>query len=85
MSFNPADPFSSGSQVGGDHYNQGTKTSPWDLQMDMKSSGSLFIDSRRSDAIKYVHRDKGDMLENLKKARHCIDAAIKYMEKSNGL
>lgn len=52
---------------------------PWDLQRCMQSSGSAFIDSRRTDAIEYCFRMKGDLLGDLKKARHCIDEAIKTL------
>ena len=49
---------------------------PWDLQKHMQSSGSAFVDARRADAIEYAFRLKGDLLEDLKKARHCLDEAI---------
>ncbi len=63
-----------------DHY-AGSVT-PWDLQRCMKSSGNLFVDSRRTDAIEYCFRMKGDLLADLIKARHCIDAAIGEMRKA---
>lgn len=71
-------------EIGGTHYQQGLLVSPWDLQKTMKTSGSPFVDSRRSDAIKYTWRVKGDklrLIEDLKKASHCIDAAIQELEK----
>lgn len=61
-----------------DHY-AGAVT-PWDLQKCMKSSGDCFVDARRTDAIEYVFRIKDDLLTDLKKARHCLDEAIKHME-----
>lgn len=60
------------------HYK--TKVSPWDLQKEMESSGNAFVDARRADAIKYVFRNKNDLLDDLKKAAHCIDEAIKCLE-----
>lgn len=66
-------------QVGGEHY--AGKVDPWELQRAMQTSGSAFVDARRADAIKYAFRNKeGKMLEDLKKARHCLDAAIQYLE-----
>jgi predicted Zn-ribbon and HTH transcriptional regulator len=46
----------------------------------MKSSGDCFVDARRTDAIEYAFRIKDDLLTDLKKARHCLDEAIKHME-----
>jgi hypothetical protein len=60
------------------HYDK--KVQPWDLQKCMESSGNAFVDSRRTDAIEYCFRNKGDMLGDLRKARHCIDAAIEALE-----
>lgn len=61
-----------------DHY-AGAVT-PWDLQRCMKSTGNVFIDARRTDVIEYCFRLKGDLLGDLRKARHCIDEAIKVIE-----
>lgn len=47
----------------------------------MVSSGNAFVDSRRTDAIEYCFRMKGDLKGDLKKALHCIEAAIKELEK----
>jgi len=55
---------------------------PWDLEKCMQSSGSVFIDSRRTDAIEYCFRMKGDLLGDLIKARHCLDEAIRVLEAS---
>lgn len=60
------------------HYNFGV--TPWDLELHMQSSGNAFVDSRRSDAIEYAFCMKGDLLGDLKKARHCLDAAIEALE-----
>jgi hypothetical protein len=71
-------------EAGGKHYGEGLQ--PWDLQKCMKSSGNAFVDARRADAIKYSFRIKGDsdkQLDDLKKARHCLDEAIKYIEDCN--
>lgn len=72
-------------EAGGAHYGSGVQ--PWALQESMESSGDAFVDGRRCDAIKYAHRMKGKgamklakLLDDLKKARHCLDAAIKKLE-----
>jgi hypothetical protein len=57
---------------------------PWDLQKCMKSSGNAFVDARRTDVIEYAFRMKGDLLGDLKKARHCLDVAIDELEKQVG-
>lgn len=56
------------------------KVTPWDLQKCMKSSGNAFVDARRTDAIEYCFRMKDDLLGDLKKARHCMEEAIKELE-----
>jgi len=48
----------------------------------MESSGNAFVDSRRSDAIEYAFRIKDNLLEDLKKARHCLDEAIRVLGNS---
>ena len=71
-------------EIGGTHYKQGVKTSPWDLQKSMETSGNVFADARRADAIKYTFRIKGDrkkLVEDLKKAKHCLEAAIAELER----
>jgi transcription elongation factor Elf1 len=66
-------------QQGGEHYK--VKIDPWELQRTMQTSGNAFVDARRADAIKYAWRNKeGKMLEDLRKARHCLDAAIQELE-----
>lgn len=59
------------------HY--ATPVTPWCLDRHMESSGSAFVDSRRTDVIEYCFRNKGDLLGDLKKARHCLDAAIEVL------
>lgn len=66
-----------------DHYQ--TKVDPWELQRHMQSSGNAFVDARRADAIKYAFRKKENMLQDLKKARHCLDAAIERLEFGDNL
>lgn len=60
------------------HYNKAV--TPWDLERCMDSSGDAFVDSRRTDAIEYCFRIKDNLLEDLMKARHCIDAAIQQLQ-----
>lgn len=63
------------------HYSPtGSPVTPWALQEHMQSSGNAFVDARRADAIKYAFRVKDDILSDLKKARHCLDEAIRVME-----
>lgn len=62
------------SQIVPPHYDK--KVQPWDLERVMESSGNAFVDARRTDAIEYCFRMKGDLLGDLLKARHCLDAAI---------
>ena len=61
------------------HYDK--EVTPWELEKCMESSGDAFVDSRRSDAIEYAFRVKDNLLEDLKKGRHCLDAAIQHLEK----
>lgn len=62
------------------HYDK--PVTPWCLQKHMESSGNAFVDARRTDAIEYCFRMKGDLLADLKKARHCLEAAIEEIERS---
>lgn len=66
-------------QIGGDHYLKPVQ--PWDLMKVMDSSGNAFVDACRCNVIKYSFRKKTDMVEDLKKARHYLDAAIGVLEK----
>ena len=63
------------------HYDK--PVTPWDLQAHMDSTGSAFADARLADVIEYVFRTKGDRqmkLEDLRKAQHCLAAAIDNLE-----
>lgn len=78
-------PIAYSEEAGGSHYGS---LQPWDLQRHMESSGDAFVDGRRCDALKYAFRMKGKgdarlpkLLDDLKKARHCLDAAIAQLEK----
>jgi hypothetical protein len=62
------------------HYDK--DVDPWDLERCMDSSGNAFVDARRTDVIEYCFRIKESLLEDLKKARHCLDAAIEELEKN---
>lgn len=65
------------------HY-QGVQ--PWDLQRAMKPSGSVFVDARLADVLEYVarwnrkHETRAAQLEDLRKAAHCLQAAISEIE-----
>lgn len=63
-------------QVGGNHY-KGMAIQPMDYSM---KNG---LDPLQHTAIKYISRfrDKGTPLEDLHKARHCIDMLIEWVEK----
>lgn len=52
------------------HYDK--PVTPWDLQRHMETSGNLFVDARRTDAIEYAFRNKDDMEKDLRKAAHCL-------------
>lgn len=60
------------------HYDK--PVTPWDLQRHMDTSGDAFVDARRTDAIEYCFRMKSDLIGDLRKARHCIEAAIEQLE-----
>lgn len=60
------------------------QVTPWDLERCMASSGNAFVDSRRTDVIEYAFRMKGDLLGDLIKARHCLDAAIQELQRHPG-
>ena len=65
----------------GEHY--GERLQPWDLQKHMETSGDAFVDARRADALKYAFRIKGDkdkLIDDLEKAKHCLDAAISQLK-----
>jgi hypothetical protein len=58
-------------QVGGDHYKL-MKMQPVEFIL------ANDIDFCTGNIIKYVTRDKGDKIENLRKARHYIDILIEH-------
>jgi len=69
-------------EAGGKHYGNGC--TPWHLQRDMQSWGSVFIDARRTDVIEYLFRKKGDkskQLDDARKALHNCEEIIKELEK----
>lgn len=65
------------------HYDK--PVTPWDLEKHMETSGSAFVDARRTDAIEYCFRVKENLLEDLQKARHCLDEAISVLQAQNSL
>lgn len=72
------------SEAGGKHYGAGLQ--PWDLQRDMRSWGSVFIDARRTDAMEYLFRKKGDrdkQLDDAKKALHNVQVIIEELQKED--
>ena len=69
-------------EAGGAHYGKGLQ--PWDLQKDMQTWGSVFIDARRTDAMEYLFRTKGDrskQLDDARKAKHNCEVIIAELEK----
>ncbi len=62
-------------QVGGDHY---TKLGIQPMEYSMRNK----LNALQHTAIKYITRypDKGTAIEDLQKARHCIDMLLEYME-----
>jgi hypothetical protein len=65
-------------QVGGDHYAR-LAVQPWDV-MRATMTPAEFQAFLRGNVIKYVMRDKGDRLEDLKKAMHYLETLIADME-----
>ena len=64
------------------HYDK--PVSPWHLQEHMESSGFPFVDARCADVIEYAFRRKGGrqgLIDDLLKARHCLDAAVEHLRK----
>lgn len=70
------DRLASNNQVGGDHYNKGTKIEPIDYIVANNIGWCL------GNVIKLVTRDKHDKIEDLMKAKHYIDLEL---EKVYGL
>jgi len=60
-------------QVGGKHYAK-HRIQPWDIAIEYNLS---YIEGS---ALKYLLRRKGSRLEDLKKARHCLDRLIELEE-----
>ena len=61
------------SQVGGEHYKK-FKIQPWDIWQEYG------LDAFTGAILKYLLRDKGNRLEDLKKARHTLDRLIEIEE-----
>jgi len=64
-------------QVGGDHYNK-HRIQPWDAMREWMTLAE-FQGFLRGNAIKYLARDKGANVEDLRKARHYIEKLIESM------
>lgn len=64
-------------QVGGDHYTR-LAVQPWDA-MQSWLTAEEFAGYLRGNAIKYLARDKGARVEDLRKARHYIDKLIEVL------
>lgn len=60
-------------QVGGNHY-RGRRIQPWDIWE------AYNLSAFEGAIIKYLLRDKGNRLEDLKKARHTLDKLIEIEE-----
>jgi hypothetical protein len=73
-----ATPFDRRLQIGGDHY-ANLAVQPWDV-MRATFSPEEFNGFLRGNIIKYVMRDKGNRLEDLKKAQHYLGVLIAEME-----
>lgn len=78
----PSDPAASAFSAPPAHY--AAPVTPWCLERHMRTSGNAFVDARRTDVIEYCFRLKEDLLTDLKKARHCLDAAIEVLEQQRG-
>lgn len=63
------------------HYN--FPVTPWCLQKHMPSTGNVFIDSRRTDAIEYAFRIKENLEEDLRKGAHCLLEAADHLAEMN--
>ncbi len=64
-------------QVGGDHY-QKHSIQPWDIWE------AYELDAFTGAILKYLLRDKGNRLEDLRKARHTLDKLIEIEEGKGG-
>lgn len=65
-------------QIGGDHYKR-LAVQPW-AAMEAWMTPEQFEGYLLGNIIKYAARQKGDRLEDLKKARHYLDKLISIME-----
>ena len=70
------------SQVAGDHYKKQGNDQPIELCFRRYGYNGVMA-SLHVKVDKYLTRDKDDKVQNLKKARHCIDMMIKYTEENN--
>lgn len=66
------------SQVGGSHYRR-FKIQPWDIWQEYG------LDAFTGAILKYLLRDKGNRLEDLRKARHTLDRLIEIEEAKDGV
>lgn len=64
-------------QVGGDHYKR-HKIQPWDA-MEVWMTKAEFQGFLRGNAIKYLAREKGQNIEDLRKAKHYIEKLIENL------
>jgi hypothetical protein len=70
-------------QVGGDHYmNMGV--APWDVIDTWPAE--LQVGYHQGNALKYIMRagDKGDAVQDLRKAEHCLAKLIEVLEAHRG-
>lgn len=65
-------------QVGGDHYTR-LSIQPWDA-MRAWMTPEEFRGYLRGNVVKYLARDKGATVEDLRKARHYLDRLIEEAE-----
>lgn len=65
-------------QVGGDHYSK-LAIQPWDVMREALGH-EAFCGFLHGNVIKYVMRDKNDILEDLKKAQHYLSVLIAEIE-----
>lgn len=65
-------------QVGGEHY-KSLSVTPWEA-MTAWMDASEFTGYLKGNAIKYLARDKGNRLEDYKKAHHYLTKLIEFLE-----
>ena len=66
-------------QVGGDHYKK-LKLEPFEVTLANFGYDGLAA-SVFTEVQKYMQREKGDHIENLNKAKHCIDIQIELYQR----